>query len=190
MATAEQILLQMNPKGFQRRKEAATAMSFEEVYRRYFRPLYAFIAMRVGSRAAAEDITAQVFEKALKAYPGYDPGRAALSTWLFAIARNAISDHFRRQRPDEVALEEGSAVASEADPHVELEAAELKQSLRQALKVLGAREQELVALKFGAGFTNREIGRLLELSESNVGTILYRSLGKLKTRLEDGDQDD
>lgn len=190
MATAEQTLVMINRKSNRRRQEAATATSFEEVYRRYFRPLYAFIALRVGSRNAAEDVTAQVFEKALKAYPGYDPGRGGLSTWLFAIARNAVSDHFRRQRPDEVELDEGAAAAASADPLAELEAAELKANVRQALKVLEPREQELVALKFGAGLNNREIAGLLELSESNVGTILYRSLGKMKTRLEDGDQND
>ena len=156
MATVEMALGQMSPKGWQRREEQAAPAGFEEVYRRYFRPLYAFIAMRVGNRAAAEDVTAQVFEKALKAFPAYDPGRAALSTWLFAIARNAVSDHFRRQRPDEVELEEGTATGG-ADPHAELEAAELRQELGQALGRLESREQEVVALKFGAGLTNRAI---------------------------------
>ncbi len=185
MATAEQSLVTMRLKRRQRQDAQVKAPAFEEVYQRHFRPLYAFVAYRVCDRTAAEDITSQVFEKALKAFPGYDPQRGAVSTWLYTIARNAISDHFRSQgRHDHTGLDEHTAASGESDPQGELHANETRRELAVALAGLDLREQEVLALKFGAGLTNRRIASLLEISETNAGTILYRSLRKLKTELE------
>ncbi|GBE58343.1 RNA polymerase sigma factor SigX [bacterium BMS3Abin01] len=185
MAIAEQSLVTMRLKRRQQQEAQAKAPAFAEVYRRHFRPLYAFVAYRVCDRTAAEDITSQVFEKALKAFPGYDSRRGTVSTWLYAIARNAISDHFRSQgRHSHTGLDEHTTVSGDGDPQAELHASEMRRELAAALADLEIREHEVLALKFGAGLTNRRIADLLEISESNAGTILYRSLKKLKTELE------
>ncbi len=166
-------------------------IDFEQVYRRYFRDIYAYVAYRVSGRAAAEDVTSQVFEKALDAWDGYDPERAAVSTWLFTIARNAVSDHFRRlARHGDAELNESAADPQSTDPEAELVNGERRRELSLAMAGLDAREQELLALKFGAALTNRHIAELMEISESNAGTILYRSLRKLKSKLEGGIDDD
>lgn len=191
MATAEQALVMMRLKRGQRQEENGKTIQFEEVYRQYFRPLYSFVAYRVADRPAAEDITSQVFEKALRAYPNYDHKRAAVSTWLFTIARNAVTDHYRtRKQQADAGLNENLAISDEGDPEHELEALEMSRELARALAGLGAQEHEVLALKFGAGITNREIGKLLEISESNAGTIIYRSLKKLKNQLEGGIEND
>ncbi len=176
---------------------ADPAVEFDEVYRRYIKPVYAFVAYGVGGRAAAEDVTSQVFEKAWRGYGGYDPGRASLATWLFTIARNCVTDHLRRsgRAPESTELSEeiqthpaDSGFGS--DPLPRLEAQELRLELRAALDSLDIRERDVVALKFGGSLNNREIAGLLDLSESNVGTILYRSLRKMKTHLEGGIKND
>lgn len=191
MATATGTMVMINFKPGQRQAGSGRVSDFEEVYRSYFRPLYAFVAYRVGDRQAAEDVTSQVFEKALNAYHKYDPERAAVSTWLFTIARNAVSDHFRnRSRQGHAELNERTAASPLGNPQADLEARERQQELSAALAGLEAREQEMLALKFGAALTNREIAGLLDISESNAGTILYRSLGKLKTKLEGGIDND
>jgi RNA polymerase sigma factor (sigma-70 family) len=192
MATAEKALVMMAASSKKKRQgPAGTAVEFEQVYRQYFRQLYAFIAYRVGDRSVAEDITSQVFEKALKAFPRYDPGRASLSTWLFTIARNSISDHFRdRRKRKHNELDEADILSQVADPEVEAQALEIRQELATAFSCLSAREHEVMALKFGSGMSNREIGGLLGISETNTGTIIYRSLGKLKKELESGIEND
>ena len=166
---------------------------FDDVYRRYMRPVYAFIAYRIIERATAEDITALVFEKAWRGFDGFDPKRASASTWIFTVARNCLSDHFRKAgRADETLLDENRHQYGEQgnDPADDLEAFELRRELKEALSGLAPHECEIVSLKFGAAMTNRDIGKLLEISESNVGTILYRSLNKLKTMLEGGIKND
>lgn len=179
---------QAGPEG-----DAARTPDFDDVYRRYMRPVYAFIAYRVNERATAEDITALVFEKAWRGFDGFDPRRASASTWIFTIARNCLSDHFRKAgRVNETPLDENTRRNSEhgVDPLDSLEAFELRRELHDALSGLAPNEREIVSLKFGAAMTNRDIARLLDISESNAGTILYRSLNKLKTMLEGGIKND
>lgn len=191
MATAAGMTAMSIARPGNRQESSGKPPDFGEVYRTHFRPLYAFVAYRVGNRQTAEDITSQVFERALRSYSVYDPQRASVSTWLYIIARNAVFDHFRRrERHDISGLDEQAAVSSDDDPVSELEANERQRVLADALQSLDDREQELLALKFGAGMNNREIAGVMEIGESNVGTILYRSLKKLKTKLEGGIDND
>lgn len=191
MANAIGTMAMTSLRPLMKREKSGKSTDFEEVYRTCFDPVYAFVAYRVGSRQAAEDITSQVFEKAFRSYSGFDPGRAAVSTWLFTIARNAVFDHFRGlNRRMHLEFDERIAASSSDDPSYELEAGERQRELAAAMSSLEDREQELLALKFGAGLTNRQIAGLIDTSESNVGTILYRSLGKLKTKLEGGIDND
>ncbi len=165
------------------------AGEFEEVYLRYIKPVYAFVSYRVIHRSTAEDITSQIFEKAWRGFDRYDTDQGALSTWIFTIARNCLTDHFRAtaRNAAETELGENDSPDYGVDPGKDFKALELRSELEQALAGLESNELEIVALKFGGSMNNREIGRLLEISESNVGTILYRSLKKMKSQLE-GDQ--
>ena len=180
-----------------------SAPDFDAVYRRFLKPVYAYLAYRVDDRLLAEDLASQVFEKAWRGLDRFDSGKSSISTWLFTIARNCLTDHFRAQgnKPLEVELpldvETDGAGGQGAQMHRHLpdtdqveHALELRGELRQALGGLGDREREIVSLKFGASMTNRKIAQLLDISESNVGTILYRSLNKMKTQLEGGIKND
>lgn len=177
----------------QRKKPGLAAVDaapeFDSVYRRYIKPVYAFVSYRVMQRATAEDITSQIFEKAWRGFDRYDPDQGSLSTWIFTIARNCLTDHFRAAARNavETRLDDDDPPTKTIDPGREIAALELRSELSQALAGLEPNEIEIVALKFGGSMNNREISRLLQISESNVGTILYRSLKKLKTQLE-GDQ--
>ncbi|MFA6002004.1 MAG: sigma-70 family RNA polymerase sigma factor [Thermoleophilia bacterium] len=187
------ILKSRKQKQAQAAQDTVIAPDFDDLYRRYMRPVYAFIAYRINERATAEDITAQVFEKAWRNFDGFDPRRASASTWIFTIARNCLSDHFRKAgRTNETILDENTLMSGERgnDPADDLESFELRREMNEALSGLSTHEGEIVSLKFGAAMTNRDIGKLLDISESNVGTILYRSLIKLKNRLEGGIKND
>ena len=73
---------------------AAIARLFDE----HVWDVYGFVAYRIGDRAEAEDVTQQTFERALRAWRRFDPSRAQPRTWLLAIARNLLVDHYRRDR--------------------------------------------------------------------------------------------
>ncbi len=151
---------------------------WEALYAEHLPRVYNFLRYRVGP-GDAEDLAARVFEKAWAQRHRYRRDLAAFGTWLFAIARNEATDHLRRQRRHEP-LAAAEAVADDGDPEqISLHRSDLAR-LGRLLASLGGRERELVALKFGAGLTNREIARLVGLSESNVGTILHRTVEALR----------
>jgi RNA polymerase sigma-70 factor, ECF subfamily len=139
----------------------------------------------VTSRDDAEDLTQQTFERALKAWDRFDPTRAALSTWLIAIARNLLIDHYRAQAPgsSDMPLEE---VDPAALPSVNGTGASLglEPELAAALAALGDREREILALRYGADLTGPEIADLTGLTLANVQQIVSRTLRRLRSALE------
>ena len=161
----------------------ATEADFEELYRFELPRVYNFFRYRVGDGELAEDLTSETFEKAWRNRHRYKRNLAAFSTWLFTIARRVAIDHYRKRHPE-----------TRLDEHSDLTTNELveERAQKQAdfarlsvlLSRLAERDRELVALKYGAGLTNRAIADLTGLSVSNVGVILHRALITLRDNWE------
>jgi len=165
--------------------------AFADIYDHYFPRVYNYVRYRVRDADAADDITAEIFERALINVGDYRPERASFANWLFAIARNAVRDHIRgRKRRRLIPLETLSDQPS-PDPQPDEVAirSDAHKRLQAAVASLNDREQELIALKFAAGLTNRSIAKLCGLSESNVAVILYRAVGRVRSRLCDTEED-
>jgi RNA polymerase sigma-70 factor (ECF subfamily) len=152
---------------------------FAAVYEEHVWRVYGFFAYRVRGRDLAEDLTQTTFEKALRAWPRFDPGRAAPATWLLAIARNVLIDHVRAAR--------GRQTEELRDDHHptgdEPALIGLDPLLAEALADLSARDREVLALRFGADLTGPEIAEALGLSLANVQQIQSRALRKLREAL-------
>ena len=159
--------------------------AFAEIYRRYYGRVFNYVRYRCEDLETTEDLTAQVFERLLVKIGSYCPERGPFGAWLFAIVRNQVSGHWRSAHrrlwvsieslwrwPSRDATPEQAALATEA--HADLLA---------ALRHLSERERDLLGLKFGGRLTNRQIAELTGLSESNVGVILYRAIGRLRAEL-------
>jgi RNA polymerase sigma factor (sigma-70 family) len=156
---------------------------FEDLYRSSRDDVYAYVATLLADRSAAEDVTALAFERAYRKRGSFRPDRGSERAWLFGIARNAALDELRRRR--RLTLLAGDPI----DPVPENELDGVEQALRRvavrsALAKLGGRERELIALKFHAGLSNAEIGKVLGTSETNAGTMLHRAIGSLRRELE------
>ena len=160
---------------------SAAEPDWEAVYAEQLPRVYNFFRYRFGNTADAEDLTARTFEKAWRARHRYRRDVAAFSTWLMSIARNVGTDHLRSRR-QWVPLDEANAVAAAGTPEDEATRASDAQRLSELLEQLSDRDRELIALKYGAGMTNRAIALATGLSESNVGTILYRAVQTLRAR--------
>ena len=160
------------------------AVDWDAVFVEELPRVFNYLRYRGFDRATAEDLTSASFEKAWRARDRYRRDRAAVSTWLVAIARNVATDHLRHSRPL-VALDEQSPSPDETPEAAAIAVAE-KRRLRGLLRELPERERELLALKFAAGATNRSIAKLTGLSESNVGTILHRTIAALRARWDEG----
>ena len=157
----------------------AAEVDWDAAYAELLPRVYNYFRYRLGNDAVAEDLTSRTFEKAWTQRARYRRDLAGLSTWLFSIARNVAVDHLRAQRPH-LPLEAAEHVAAAGTPQDDAAHASDLQRLAALLQRLPAREQELVALKYGAEATNRAIAALTGLSESNVGTILHRVVLELR----------
>ena len=162
--------------------------AFEELYATYFPKVYNYVCYRVGDRSTAEDITAEVFERALTRLHTYRSDRGAFSTWVFRIARNLIANHMRARsrRPEEQSLDSVSPmIASGVSPEqAAIEAEQLRQ-VRACVRRLSKRQQEVLALKFGSGLSNREIAKAMRLKPNHVGVLLHRAVRGLRLALEE-----
>jgi RNA polymerase sigma-70 factor (ECF subfamily) len=157
---------------------------FETLYRSSRDDVYAYVATLLRDAAAAEDVTALAFERAYRRRRSFDRARGDERAWLFGIARNAALDELRRRRRHaRLAVDPEDPAAADAlatgDDDV-ADGALRRTAIRAALDQLAPRERELVALKFHAGLTNAEIARVLGVSESNAGTLLHRTIAKLR----------
>jgi RNA polymerase sigma factor (sigma-70 family) len=152
---------------------------FEALYRASRDDVYAYVATLLRDRAAAEDVTALAFERAYRRRRSFDRRRGEERAWLFGIARNAALDELRRRKRHAALAfdpldETGAATDDDAEDALR------RTTVRAALDELPPRERELVALKFHAGLSNAEIARVLGVSESNAGTLLHRTMRKLR----------
>jgi RNA polymerase sigma factor (sigma-70 family) len=152
---------------------------FEALYRSSRDDVYAYVATLLRDPAAAEDVTALAFERAYRRRMTFDRQRGEERAWLFGIARNAALDELRRRRRLATLVTEPEDVP-EATVEDGAEVALRRTAVRAGLAGLPAREREIVALKFHAGLSNAELGRVLGVSESAAGTLLYRTMEKLR----------
>jgi RNA polymerase sigma-70 factor (ECF subfamily) len=164
-----------------RAKPAEPAL-LEQAFERYYPAIFRYFRYRGADADTANDLASETFERALNHITAFDPHRAQIQTWLFAIARNIAINHWKAESahaampleddlptPDDLPLEQ--TIILEQD----------KTLILLALQMLDERSREIVAFKFGGLLTNRQIAELTGLTESNVGVILYRSLLKLRT---------
>jgi RNA polymerase sigma-70 factor, ECF subfamily len=152
---------------------------FEALYRSSRDDVYAYVATLLHDRAAAEDVTALAFERAYRRRLTFDRRRGHERAWLFGIARNAALDELRRRRRLATLVTEPQDGA-EATVDDGAEVALRRTAVRAAIATLPAREREIVALKFHGGLSNAELARVLGVSESGAGTLLYRTMEKLR----------
>jgi RNA polymerase sigma factor (sigma-70 family) len=153
--------------------------AFEALYRGCHADVHGYAVSLLGDRSSAEDVTALAFERLYRARSRLDGARGTPRAWLFAIARNAALDELRRRRRQPRAIPDADP-AGEEDSRVAIEQAERRATVAAALAKLPLRERELVLLKFHGQLSNREIARVLGISESNAGTRVHRALTRLR----------
>jgi RNA polymerase sigma-70 factor (ECF subfamily) len=159
------------------------ALDLEALYRGARDDVFAYVATLLHDASAAEEVTAQAFERAVRRRRSYDPRRGSPRAWLFGIARNAALDELRRRRRGAALAAEPADLAA-ATPDDGAERVLERAAVRAALTSLGAREREIVALKFHAGLDNAELARVLGVSVSNAGTLLHRAMTQLREAVD------
>jgi RNA polymerase sigma factor (sigma-70 family) len=142
------------------------------------RRVYSYVAYRIGDGPEAQDVTSETFERALRGRDTFDPARGTTVAWLIGIARRCIADAAANRT---IPVAELPDVAAPGD----LETESIRHlTLADALATLEEREQDLLALRYGADLTARRIGEILGLKTNAVEVSLHRLLGRLRELLE------
>ena len=162
-------------------------VEFTDLYHQYFPKVFAYVYGRVQDKEISLDIVSDVFEKAfIKMRSLRSPD--SFGSWLFTIARNEVSSHWRKTKPAARAAQEAAweteLHSQSRGPEETVLHKERLASLSQLVRQLPRREQEIIALKFDAELTNREIANVLSTSEVNVRVTVFRALRKLRERLQ------
>ena len=159
-------------------------LRFAELYELHFDRVYAFVVKRVREREAAQDVTADVFQRALANLERYEWRGAPFSAWLFTIAARAIIDRGKRAvRERELAPIDPPLVQDPAD----FADAERRGRLFQLVGRLPEDQRRVVVLRFAEGRSTREIAQALARSEGAVKQLQLRGLQRLRTWLEEND---
>lgn len=180
--------------GTEERRLVETAQSdparFADLYEKYFEVVYAYLLRRIHDRAEVEDLTAEVFRKALKSLPRFKWTGAPFTAWLFRIASNLIADRSKRK------AREGSATDFEAEfemagnpkltkqtQQVELEECERRARLFKLVEGLVKDQRRVVVMRFAEERSIRDIANAMGRSEGAIKQLQFRALQNLRAGL-------
>jgi RNA polymerase sigma-70 factor (ECF subfamily) len=166
-----------------RRAGSGEAEAFGVLYDRYVDAVYRYVFYRVRNEAEAEDVTSDVFMRALRAIPKYEPRQAFLA-WLYRIARNAVIDRSRRQGARQQVSFEDALAHPNADQVVNPDAGLLAGSdasvVRVAMQQLTPLQQEILVLRYVEGYDTKTISKLVGKRDGTIRGIEFRALSALR----------
>jgi len=163
--------------------------AFGELYEQYYSQIFGYVLRRTASIETAQDVTSDVFFKALKNLGQFRWRDVPFSSWLYRIATHEIANYFRKSKHGQSCLEEVSNSISISSPSAETELleaeAELKRhedflALHENICKLPAKYQEVITLRFFEKKRIKEVAEILGKREGTVKSLLHRSLEKLR----------
>jgi RNA polymerase sigma-70 factor, ECF subfamily len=167
---------------------AASAGDVEAVGRLYdalVGPVYRYVAVRVRHREDVEDLTHLVFERIVSALPRYRHNGRPFAAWAFRIARNAVIDYQRRQRPTDSLSGIGEPADSFGLEALSVRGEEIRE-LRDAVRRLTPDQQEAIALRYAAGLSAEEAARVMGRRAGTVRGLTFRAIESLRRHLGEG----
>jgi RNA polymerase sigma factor (sigma-70 family) len=167
-------------------RAASDPDAFALLYRRYVDPIYRFAYRRSGSREVAEDVTSATFEKALRGLDRFEWRQGGIRPWLYRIAANEVTDHYRRARRDASPAAQRAMRLISPDPALDAEPSLSDvpvEHLRAALGSISPRYQEALSLRYLAGLSTEEAAAALGCSRSTLAVVLHRAGRALRRQL-------
>jgi RNA polymerase sigma factor (sigma-70 family) len=156
---------------------------FAALYDRYVERIYRFIYSRVHERLLAEDITEEVFLKALKNIKSYRQMGLGCGPWLYRIATNAITDHYRRSQRL-LRLESGASDSHAADNVLEVVVRrDQVRRVWRAMEQLPPQQRKAMVLRFSSDLPIGDVARLMNKSSDAVKLLVYRAVQRLRRDL-------
>lgn len=162
-----------------RRAQQKDQEAFSQLYEEHFDKIYRYIALKIGNTAEAEDMTQQVFIKALKSISSYKWKGVPFSAWLFRIAHNQIVDYLRKSKHNTVPLDE-SLVSHNDNPGAIAEEKLDMEQLTEATRQLTQAQQEVIALRFSSELPIAQVAQIMGKSQGAVKALQHSAVLALR----------
>ena len=158
--------------------------AFTQIYDIYFNKIYRYIYVRLRKQAESEDLTQEVFIKALKAIGSYKIGKTPFASWLFRIAHNQVIDYVRKYAKNlETSLDEAPPTVGAEDPVAMIEQKFEIAELNMAMMELSPAQQEVISLRFIAELPIAEVAKILGKREGTVKALQFNGTASLRRLL-------
>jgi RNA polymerase sigma-70 factor (ECF subfamily) len=165
------------------KKHNAEALS--ELYRRHANAIFRYVYYRVADRQVAEDLVGDIFVRALEGLSAYEDTGSPFEAWLYRIAHARVVDHYRRQAVRRSApLDEHAAASDDTDPYQQAADRHDVRRAWEAIFYLTDEQQQVISLRFIAGYSIAEVARALGKTEGAVKALQHRGLASLRRLLE------
>lgn len=166
-----------------RKSQEGDSNAFSDLYDIYFSQIHKYVYYKV-SDDYVDDLVATVFIKTWTQIKKYQKSKYRFSAWLFRIAHNTVIDHYRTHKKH-YELEEIVSDEKTMNPQDFAEQQLNGERVQRAVRSLDKKYQEVIILKFMNELSNTEVSKVLGTSESNIRTLQFRALKKLKSKLEE-----
>jgi RNA polymerase sigma-70 factor (ECF subfamily) len=170
------------------------AQAFGELYDEYYSQIFGYVLRRTTSIDAAQDVTSEVFFKALKNIKKYRWRGIPFSAWLYRIATNEIANNFRRNKRRQLLTEEIMNSTSDLNTSAAVEIAQAEADIKKHkdflaihanISRLPVKYQEVIVLRFFENKQLKDIGIILGKREGTIKSLLHRGLERLRKLMED-----
>ncbi len=161
--------------------------AFAQLYEEHFDRIYRYVALRIGDKTEAEDMTQQVFLNALQSISSFKWKGAPFAAWLFRIAHNQVVDYFRKKKKQAVPLLDESLVRSDGDPRLIAEHSLDIERLLLATRRLTEAQREVVSLRFAGELSIAQVAKIMDKSQGAVKALQHSAIVALRKVLSVGD---
>lgn len=159
--------------------------ALSELYHLFANTIFRYIYFRVGERSVAEDLVSEVFVRVLQDLPSYQDTGAPFEAWLYRIANARVVDYYRRQKVRQtVPLSERVYAGEVADPDYLADDRDQARRVWQTLTQLTDEQQQVISLRFIAGYSGEQIAKAMGKTEGAVKALQHRALASLRRLLE------
>jgi RNA polymerase sigma-70 factor (ECF subfamily) len=168
-----------------RRAKQHDQEAFSQLYEENFDKIYRYVALKIGDRVEAEDMTQQVFLKALRSISSFKWKGVPFSAWLFRIAHNQVVDYIRKKSKQATAPLDESQVSSGSNSNPQL-MAEHSLDIEQlilATKKLTKAQQEVISLRFAGELPIAQVARIMGKSEGAIKALQHSAIVALRKTL-------
>ncbi len=155
-------------------------MAFTRLYEEYFDKIYRYVVIRIGDRTEAEDMTQQVFLKAVKSISSYKWKGKPFAAWLYRIAHNQVVDYLRKKKKQPATLLDESLVSSDSNPQQMAEHNLNIEQLNIATRQLTEAQRDVISLRFAGGLSVAQVAQAMGRSQGAVKALQHSAILALR----------